>query len=493
VSQFESVPNFSEGKDADKVEAIAAAARTVSGVRLLDVERNADHNRSVISLVGEGEPLLEAVFRMMAVAVATIDLRTHVGEHPRMGAVDVVPFIPLGDSTIQDAVALSERLAERVARELSVPVYLYAASARVPERSDLAVVRRGQFEGIRDSIASDPARRPDFGEPRVHPSAGAVAIGARPVLIAYNIYLGTPDVSIAKKIAKVVRARDGGLPEVKALGFEIKERNQAQVSMNLTDYHTTPIPRVVEAVRAEAARLGVATVESEIVGLVPDDALLDAAESYLQLTHFDRRQILERRLAEGGEGNGRPLASSSVAEFARRLSERTPTPGGGSAAAAAGAMGAALGEMVLRYSQPIAPPDPELSAALTALTGARGALLAAIDDDTQAFESLRAARKAQKIAPKDPAAIEAYRGAIRRATEVPLATARTSDSATRVLESVRPKVRPSIASDLSTALALLGAARTGALANVAINLPDFEGAGLDSAAVRAEARALGMT
>ncbi|EQD57589.1 glutamate formiminotransferase, partial [mine drainage metagenome] len=245
----------------------------VPGVTVLDVERNADHHRSVISLVGEGDPLLEAVFRMMQVATATIDLTQHRGEHPRMGATDVVPFVPLGAATMDEAIRLAERLGERVARELGIPVYLYAKAARRPERADLAKVREGQFEGIRASIASDPARAPDFGAARVHPTAGAVAIGARPVLIAYNVYLTTPDVAIAKRIAKAIRARDGGLPEVKALGFEIAERHRAQVSMNLTDYRVTPVHRAFEAVRREAQRYGVAPEESEIVGLVPEDAL----------------------------------------------------------------------------------------------------------------------------------------------------------------------------------------------------------------------------
>jgi glutamate formiminotransferase / formiminotetrahydrofolate cyclodeaminase len=464
----------------------------VPGVRLLDVESNADHNRSVISLVGEGGPLVEAVFRMMQVAVTTIDLRTHVGEHPRMGAVDVVPFIPLGEATVAEAVRLSEQLGERVARELGVPVYLYAQSARRPERSDLAVVRKGQFEGLRESIATDPTRTPDFGESRVHPTAGAVAIGARPVLIAYNVYLDTPHVAVAKKIAKAVRARDGGLPEVKALGFEITERNQAQVSMNLTDYHVTPIPRIVDAVRAEAAKLGTKSVESEIVGLVPEDALLDAAESYLQLTHFDRRQILERRLQDDAPDAQNPLANGSLAEFARKLSERTPTPGGGSAAAAAGAMGAALGEMVLRFSQPKEAPDPVLDEAIRALTTDRDRLLAAVDDDTRAFEELRAARRLRKSSPESATTADSLRAALRRATEVPLASARTAANAAGRLEALRGRVKRTIESDLTTALALLEAGRVGALSNVAINLPDLESAGGDVAAIRAEARALGM-
>ncbi|MCI4340021.1 MAG: glutamate formimidoyltransferase, partial [Thermoplasmata archaeon] len=287
MMRFESVPNFSEGRDAAKIEAIVAPARVIPGVRVLDVESNADHNRSVVSLVGEEGPLLEATFQMIRVAVATIDLTHHVGEHPRMGAADVVPFIPLGTATMADAVRLAERLAERVWRELQFPVYLYAAAARRPERADLAVVRKGQFEGIRDSIATDPARRPDFGGAAVHPTAGIVAIGARPVLIAYNAYLTTENVDIAKRIAKSVRARDGGLPEVKALGFDIQERHRAQVSMNLTDYRTTPVHRALEAVRREATRFGVGIEESEIVGLIPEDALFDAAEYYLQLHRFD--------------------------------------------------------------------------------------------------------------------------------------------------------------------------------------------------------------
>jgi glutamate formiminotransferase len=491
VSRFESVPNFSEGRDAAKVEAIAAAGRSVPGVTVLDVESNADHNRSVISLVGEGDPLLEAVFRMMETAAKLLDLRTHVGEHPRMGATDVVPFVPLGDATMAEAVRLSERLGERVARELGVPVYLYAASARVPERSDLAYVRKGQFEGIRDTIATDPARRPDFGEPKIHPTAGAVAIGARPVLIAFNINLATPDVAIAKKIAKVVRARDGGLPEVKALGFELKERNLAQVSMNLTDYRTTPIPRIVEAVRAEAKKLGVATEESEVVGLIPDDALLDAAEFYLQLKAFDRNQVLERRILPASGSPPTRLADHSIAAFCAKLAARTPTPGGGSAAAATGAMGTALGEMVLRYSETPTAPDPELASAVAELESARGELLRSIDADTDSFESLRAARRRRKATPDDPAANAELLAAIRAATEVPLATARTARAVATRLESVRPKVRPTIASDLTTALALLRAAVAGALSNVEINLPDLAAAGGETDAIRAEARTLG--
>ncbi|MGA7860236.1 MAG: glutamate formimidoyltransferase, partial [Thermoplasmata archaeon] len=433
MKRFECVPNFSEGRDKARVQAIVAEGRGIPGVTVLDVELNADHHRSVVSLVGEAEPLLEAVFRMIRKAVELIDLRHHHGEHPRMGAADVVPFVPLGDATMPEAVALAERLGERVWSELHVPVYLYGEAARRPERADLAVVRQGGFEGLRDAVKTDPARRPDFGDPKLHPSAGAVAIGARPVLIAYNAYLTTTDVGVAKKVAHAVRARDGGLAEVKALGFEIKERNRAQVSMNLTDYRKTPVHRALEAVRREAARYGLGVEESEIVGLVPEDALLDAAEFYLQLNQFSRDQILERRLPGGPAGlsGGRPaepprgLQDLTVQEFLGRVAARTPTPGGGSVAAIAGSMGTALGEMVVAYSTPAKQtPSPPLAALARELIEGRGTFLELANADTDAYEAVRTARRDRKAKPDDPAAQRAFLDALRHAAEVPLDTAR---------------------------------------------------------------------
>ncbi len=476
---FESVPNFSEGRDLATVERIAAEARGVPGVTVLDVEANADHNRSVISLVGEGDSLVEALVRMARRALELIDLNHHVGEHPRMGAVDVIPFVPLGESTTADAVALAGRLGERLWKELGLPVYLYADAARRPERADLAVVRKGGFEGIRDTIRTDPARAPDFGGPAVHPTGGIVAVGARPVLIAFNAYLATSDVAIAKKIAHSVRARDGGLAEVKALGFDIKERHQAQVSMNLTDYRKTPVHRALEAVRREAERYGVTVQEGEVVGLIPEDALFDAAEFYLQLNRFDRAQILERKVRAAGSGAvGRPLADSTVAGFAAKLAARTPTPGGGSASAAAGAFGAGLGEMVIAYSVKPGTTDPEMDAAAKRLSGLRGQLLAGIDEDAASFEAVRAARRKMKEAPSDAAARREWEQALRHAAEVPLATAQQVRDAAKVLEAIRPRVKATIASDLTTALALLAAAAEGALANVAINLAELSAQGV---------------
>jgi glutamate formiminotransferase / formiminotetrahydrofolate cyclodeaminase len=474
MSRFECVPNFSEGRDSAKIEGIAAPAREVAGVSVLDVERNADHNRCVISLVGDGDALLEAVFRMMRVATETIDLTQHQGEHPRMGATDVVPFVPLGTASMDEAVRLAERLGERVAKELGIPVYLYAAAARRPERRDLAVVRRGEFEGIRDTIANDSARAPDFGEPRVHPTAGAVAIGARPVLIAYNAYLTTPDVAIAKRVAKAVRARDGGLPEVKALGFEIQERNRAQVSMNLTDYRVTPIHRALEAVRHEAARYGVAVEESEVVGLVPEDALFAASEYYLQLHGFDRSAILERKVAsvDAGVPGHEPIAS-----FAARLAARTPTPGGGAASAVVGALAAGLGEMVLAYSIDPAHPDPDLASAARDLTRGRLRFLELAEEDSAAYEGVRRARRARKEHPEDPAAQSSFAMAVRHAAEVPLETARAARGLAGMLAGVGERTRPALASDLVSALAMFRASAEGALANVAINLEDLKALG----------------
>lgn len=489
--RFEAVPNFSEGRDPATIRAIADAATATAGVRLLDVESNADHNRCVISLVGEGPAVSEALFAMIRIATERIDLRTHRGEHPRMGATDVVPFVPLDDATIPEAVVLAETLGARVASELQIPVYLYGQAARRPERQDLAAVRRGEFEGIRDTIATDPVRAPDFGPRQVHPSAGAVAIGARPILIAYNAYLSTPDVAIAKRIAHTVRARDGGLAEVKALGFETHGPDRAQVSMNLTDYHRTPVHRALEAVRREAVRYGVQVEESEIVGLVPEDALLDAAEFYLQLNRFDRATILERKVRAAGADDRAPPATPSwsggpLASFVAALAARTATPGGGSAAAAAGAFGVALGEMVVRYAAKADALPMDLQAALAELQPLRERLLAGIDADSRAYERTRAARRGVKANPGDPAAIAESKAAIQEAIEVPLATAGAGRAARTLLTRIAARLPSTLESDRVTAGALLDAAVVGALANATINLPDAQAAGVDTGPYRAQ-------
>ncbi|MFH1865900.1 MAG: glutamate formimidoyltransferase [Candidatus Eisenbacteria bacterium] len=293
----ECVPNFSEGRRPEVLDAIVGEMTAVEGVRLLDREMDADHNRAVVTIVGEPEAVLEGVFRGMAKASELIDLTKHEGEHPRMGATDVVPFVPIKGVTMNDCVELARRLAERVGRELEIPVFLYEAACTRPERQNLATVRKGQCEGRCEEIGTTPEKEPDCGPNCIHPTAGATAIGARPFLVAYNINLGTADVAIAKSIAKAIRHSNGGLRHVKAMGFAIKDRGIAQVSINMVNFKGTPLYRAFEMVKSEAERYGVPVIGSEVVGLVPADALIDCAEFYLRLENFQRDQVLENRLS----------------------------------------------------------------------------------------------------------------------------------------------------------------------------------------------------
>src|SRR5581483_5321205 len=345
----ECVPNFSEGRDAAKVDASIAAMK-MDGVYLLDREMDADHNRSVITLVGERDAVAEAAIRGVCKAAELIDLTKHTGAHPRMGAADVVPFIPIEGLTLEDCVAIARHVGEQIWKRCGVPVYLYEAAATTPERQNLENIRRGQFEGLRDEVPKNPARRPDFGEAKLHPTAGATVVGARKFLIAYNVFLNTGDVEIAKKVARATRFSSGGLRYVKAAGFSV--RGLAQVSMNLTDFEQTPIARVFEYVRREAQRYGVQPLSSEIVGLIPKRALEDAAEWFLQVENFDSSLILENRLAAvmGGKMAVGGLRAG-LEPFVEQLAAPTATPGGGSAAAAAGAMAAALAHMVAAMSR----------------------------------------------------------------------------------------------------------------------------------------------
>src|ERR1700748_59993 len=345
----ECVPNFSEGRDKAKVDAIVDAMK-IPGVFLLDREMDSDHNRCVITLVGERAPIQEAAIRGVGKAAELIDLTKHQGAHPRMGAADVVPFIPIDGVTIEDCVAMARHVGQEIWKRFQIPVYFYEAAAATPERQNLENIRRGQFEGIRADIATNPARKPDFGEPRVHPTAGATVVGARKFLIAYNVFLNTPDVDIAKKIAKAVRFSSGGMRFVKGAGFLV--RGLAQVSMNLTDFEQTPVHRVFEVVKREAARYGVMPLSSEVVGLIPKKALEQAAEWFLQIENFDSSLILENRLAAvmGGKMAVGGLRAG-VEPFVEQLAAPTATPGGGSAAGAPAAMAAGLAHMVAAMSR----------------------------------------------------------------------------------------------------------------------------------------------
>ncbi len=294
---IESVPNFSEGRREDVVRAIVSEAEKYDGVWVLDWSMDPDHNRSVVTMIGKPDALLEALFDMAKRAVDLIDLRHHRGEHPRMGAVDVIPFVPVLNTSMEECVELSKELGKRIGEELQIPVYLYERSATKPDRENLANIRKGEFEGFFDKI-KDPNWKPDFGPDEVHPTAGVVAIGAREYLIAYNVNLGTDNLDIAKKIAKAVRHISGGFRYVKAIGLELKEKGMVQVSMNLTNYKKSPIFRVFETIKREAARYGVPVVESEIIGMVPLKAILDVAMWYLQVNDFDISRIIESRILD---------------------------------------------------------------------------------------------------------------------------------------------------------------------------------------------------
>jgi glutamate formiminotransferase len=294
----ECVPNFSEGRRKEVVDALANAIASVPGVRLLDTEMDPNHNRSVITFIGDRSAVAEGAFQGAKAAVARIDMNTHRGEHPRVGALDVLPFVPILGVTMEDCVDLARSVGKRIAEELHIPVYLYEAAASRPDRRALPDVRRGEYEGLKIAIETDPERKPDFGPSKLHPTAGACIVGARPVLIAWNVNLGTRDVRVAKRIAKAIRESDGGLPAVRAKGFELADRGLVQVSMNMTDFHKTSLVQAYEAIRELASKEGVEVVESEIIGLVPLDAILAGATQYFKLARFHREQILETRLWE---------------------------------------------------------------------------------------------------------------------------------------------------------------------------------------------------
>ncbi|RKX52526.1 MAG: glutamate formimidoyltransferase [Thermotoga sp.] len=294
---IESVPNFSEGRNEEVVRSILEEARKFENVWILDWSMDYDHNRSVVTLIGYPDQIVDALFNMTKKATELIDLRKHRGEHPRMGATDVIPFVPVMNTTMEECVELSKELGKRIGEELRIPVYLYERSATKPERENLANIRKGEFEGFFEKI-KDPNWKPDFGPREVHPTAGVVAVGAREYLIAFNVNLGTDNLNIAKKIAKAVRHISGGFRYVKAIGVELKDRGMVQVSMNLTNYKKSPIFRVFEVIKREAQRYGVPVVGSEIIGLIPLKALVDVADFYLQLEDFDHTRIIENKLID---------------------------------------------------------------------------------------------------------------------------------------------------------------------------------------------------
>ena len=468
----ECVPNFSEGQKKEVIDSIADAIRKTPGVVLLDVESNPDHNRCVISFVGEPEPVRDAALAASQKAVELIDLRHHKGEHPRMGAVDVVPFVPISDVTMKDCISLARSFGQEFAEKFHVPVFLYEEAASIPERRNLADVREGEFEGLRDKIGRDQSKKPDFGPEKIHPSAGATAVGAREILIAYNVNLGTSDLNIAKKIAYQLRGKDGGLAFVKALGFELKERGIVQVSMNLTSYRKSQLFKAYEMVKLFADRYGVPIVGSEIVGLTPMDALVDSAEFYLRLESFSRDQILERKISAPKSSR---LTDQSLVSFSEEVASKKATPGGGSVSAYMGALAAGLLCMVSNITlgkKEVPPGTEKLNDVAKVAEDLRQRLVLLVVEDAEAFDLVMKAFKLSRDQPE--ARKKAIAEATVKASEIPLSTLESSVRVLRLAPEVAEKGSASALSDVVTAVSAARAAVEGAASNVLINLASLE-------------------
>jgi glutamate formiminotransferase len=467
----ECVPNFSEGRDKKKVDIIVAAAKA-AGVTILDVETDADHNRCVLSFVGAPDASVEACFQVAKKAKELIDLNHHKGEHPRMGAVDVIPFIPVAGVTIKDCVKLAEKLAERIGKELEIPTYLYDHAARFQDRKDLANVRKGQFEGLKELIGKDPSRKPDFGPNHIHATAGAVAVGARQQIINLNLNLDIHDMAAGKDIAKRVRASGGGLPCVRAKEIDLAARKQVQISTVLTDYKTTSMRKVIFETFKLAKEHGGTIKTAEIVGLLPREALLEFAIETLTLENFDPDvQILENRLEAVG-ATAAAIGWQRAAEVvADALSNTDATPGGGSAAGISGAMGCGLGMMAigitLKSKKLEESKRPALERAREALKRSKDDFDRLTSDDAAAFDKFMEAAALPKDDASRPAKMQA---ALVHAAEVPLRTAAAAAEAHGLVREALPLSGAAVASDMNCALHLLKAAALCAAENVRINL-----------------------
>lgn len=484
----ECVPNFSEGRRLDVIEAIAGSIRQTPGVTLLDKSSDADHNRTVLTLIGDPAGVEKAAFAAIKTAAQLIDLNRHQGAHPRIGATDVVPFIPIRGLSMADCVEIARRLGQRVGDELGIPVYLYEQAATHPERQNLENIRRGEFEGLREAIQSDPSRRPDFGPAALGP-AGATVIGARAPLIAYNVYLNTDNVEAANRIARAIRHSGGGLRFVKALGLLVNGR--AQISINLTDFTQTPLYRAHEMVRAEAARYGYQIAASELVGLIPEQALVDVARWYLQLDLFDETQILERKMQiTDARQSALPTA------FLDSVASGDPTPGGGSVAALAGALAAGLGGMVARATigkKKYAEVETAMREQAARADDLRAHLTGAITEDSESFDQIMVARRLPK---EESTRAERIQAATQVAAEVPLQTARRSLEAMQCLSVIAAQGNINAVTDAAAGVHMALAAVETAVLNVMVNIKALDDSARaaalksDSLAVRDQARQL---
>ena len=467
----ECVPNFSEGRNQTTVRALAQAVESVAGVWLLDQTRDRDHHRSVLSFAGEPDAVAEAAFRAIRVATDLIDLRKHKGVHPRVGATDVVPFVPLRGTTMQDCIHLAKRLGRQVGTELGIPVFLYEQAALHRDHAPLESIRRGGLQGLAFRMASDPDWTPDFGPSHLHKTAGAMVIGARQPLIAFNVNLRSMDLALAQSIAKDIRQSNGGLPHLKAIGVELASRQLVQVAMNLTDYMITPLHVAFEAVRTRAAEKGVVVVGSEVVGLVPQAALTQTAGYSLALEQFDSAQVLEARLEARllGESARRRAPSleqqpvdmhtQSLDDFLGAVAAATPNPAGGTVAALVGTLAASLGIMGARLSR-----QQGVEHRLSEIGRRLRELMQADGDAYQRY------LKATKLAKTDRARSSAVSSALHLATEIPLEIAEQAMEAGALLHACSTGVKPSVRSDLTVGLVLAIAAADAGRHTVAENI-----------------------
>ena len=463
----ECVPNFSEGRRPEVIAAIRDAIAATDGIVVLDVSSDTSHNRTVITFVAPAERAVDAALAGMRTAAQHIDLTRHEGEHPRIGATDVVPFIPLEGATMDDCIALARTLGARAASELGIPVYLYERAATTPARENLADVRRGEFEGLRDEVLTNAARRPDFGEPRLHPTAGATAVGARPFLVAYNVYLGGKEhLPVAKEVAKALRHSSGGLRYVKGLGLEVD--GQAQVSMNLVDIEKTPLFRAFDMVKMEAQAHGISPTWSEIVGLVPEKALFDTAARHLQLRGFSPELVLERKVRAAVSGG------ETVSAFTASVAAATPAPGGGSVAAHVGALGAALAQMVAGLTvgrKKYAAVEAEMKQLALEAAALGTTLSALVERDAQAYGEVMKAYTLPKETEEQVAVrTRAIDDALLGAGVVPLETARACATVADLAQRAAERGNTNCASDAGVAALLAEAACRGAVYNVRINV-----------------------
>jgi glutamate formiminotransferase/formiminotetrahydrofolate cyclodeaminase len=473
----ECIPNFSEARRPEVIAEIISVIQNVDGVYLLDHHSDKDHNRTVVTFVGSPEGVEEAAFAAIAKASQLIDLNEHQGEHPRIGATDVVPFVPISGITMEACVEIAKRLGKKVGEELNIPVYLYEEAATTPDRQNLASIRKGEYETLKEVIAEDQNRFPDFGPKEIGP-AGATVIGAREFLIAYNVYLNSSEIEIAKNIARTIRYSSGGLRYVKALGLLVD--GKAQISMNLTNFRKTSIHLVLETIRREAKRYGVAVSQTELVGLIPQEAIIDSTVWYTQLDLFNPDQVLEKKMyTVMGPGNQDPHArETSLITFIHQLAADTPTPGGGSASAYAGAMAASLVAMAARLTlgkRRFEGVEEQMQSILDEIELLQAVLHAAVAADSAAFNDVM---RAYQLPKESEGEKTARKGAIQKATieaaQIPFQTARKSLRVMQLAIQAASLGNPNVITDAGTAAALARAAILGAGYNVRINALTIE-------------------